>query len=117
MVYGSRLKGKHVDMYWLHKVGNASLTMLTNLLYGISLTDMETGYKVFKKEVIEGMKLRASRFDFEPEITAKISRRGYNIREIAIKFETPRSFEEGKKINAVDGVKAAWYLLRYRFFD
>ena len=77
---------------------------------------METGYKVFEREVIKNMKLKANRFDFEPEITAKILKRGYWIYEVPISFYG-RKFEEGKKITWKDGLKAAYYLLKYRFFD
>ena len=103
-------------MYKLHYLGNVFLTLMTNTLYGSKITDMETGYKVFKKEVIKGMRLRAKRFDFEPEITAKILKRGYKIKEIPIDF-MGRKFKEGKKITWVDGIKALGYLIRYRFSD
>jgi len=92
------------------------LTFMTNLLYGAKITDMETCYKVFRKEVIKGIKLRASRFDFEPEITAKILKKGYDICEVPISF-SGRKFEEGKKITWKDGIKAFYYLLKYRFLD
>ena len=119
VVYGSRLNAIRKDMknmYKLHYIGNMFLTMLTNILYGAKITDMETGYKVFKKEIIKDIKLRASRFDFEPEITAKVLKRGYKIGEVPISF-TARKFEQGKKITWVDGIKAAYYLIKYRFFD
>ena len=103
-------------MYKLHYFGNVFLTFMTNLLYDAKITDMETGYKVFKKDVIKDITLRATRFDFEPEITAKILKRRYKIHEVPISF-VGRSFEEGKKINWVDGVKAFYYLIKYRFFD
>ena len=89
---------------------------MTNLLYGTRITDMETGYKVFRKEIIDGIRLRANRFDFEPEITSKILKKGCRIYEVPISF-AGRKFEEGKKITWRDGVKAAYYLLKYRFFD
>ena len=119
VVYGSRLeaiRNNMKSMYKLHYIGNLFLTMLTNLLYGSKITDMETGYKVFEREVIKNMKLKANRFDFEPEITAKILKRGYWIYEVPISFYG-RKFEEGKKITWKDGLKAAYYLLKYRFFD
>jgi len=119
VVYGSRLKSFHLklkDMYFLHYFGNVFLTLLTNILYGTGITDMETGYKVFRRKIIKNMKLRATRFDIEPEITAKILKRGYKICEVPINFN-PRRFEEGKKITWKDGVKAAWYLVKYRFMD
>ena len=119
VVYGSRMetiKKNMSNMYKLHYFGNIFLTLVTNVLYGTKISDMETGYKVFRKEVLEGISLRARRFDFEPEITAKILKKGYKIIEIPIGF-TARKFEEGKKITWRDGVKALFYLIRYRFFD
>lgn len=123
VVYGSRFLGKRLVLFGkektklpLHWIGNRGLTLLTNLLYFNSITDMETGCKVFKKVVIKNIKLRARRFDFEPEITAKILKNGYKIKELPIEFN-PRSFEEGKKITWRDGIKAAYYLLKYRFMD
>jgi len=116
VVYGSRLKGHTKYMYLHHYLGNWALTLMTNTLYGSMLTDMETCYKVFRREVIEGMKLKAKRFDFEPEITAKILKRGYKIVEVPIRFHA-RKFEEGKKINWKDGAKAAYYLVKYRIMD
>ena len=123
VVYGSRFLGKKVSFFGLRKIpiplhwiGNRGLTFITNLLYNGSITDMETGCKVFRKSVVNRMKLKAKRFDFEPEITAKILKRGYKIKEIPIDFK-PRSFNEGKKITWRDGIKAAYYLLKYRFFD
>lgn len=119
VVYGSRLEAIRrnlKNMYKLHYIGNLFLTLATNLLYGAKISDMETGYKVFRKEVIKSINLRAKRFDFEPEVTAKILKRGYKIYEVPIRF-TGRKFGEGKKITWVDGVKAAYYLLKYRFVD
>ncbi len=119
VVYGSRLetiRKNMQNMYKLHYFGNVFLTVMTNILYGAKITDMETGYKVFRKEVIENMKLRARRFDFEPEITAKILKRGYRIKEIPISFAA-RKFDEGKKITWRDGIKALYYLIKYRVSD
>ena len=119
VVYGSRLEAikKNIkNMYKLHYLGNMFLTLMTNILYGTKITDMETGYKVFRKEVIKGIKLRARRFDFEPEITAKILKKGYKITEVPIGF-AGRKFDEGKKITWRDGVKALYYLIKYRFSD
>ncbi len=104
------------NMYKLHYIGNVFLTAMTNVLYGSKITDMETGYKVFRKEVIKDMKLRAKRFDFEPEITAKILKKGYKITEVPIDF-VARKFNEGKKITWVDGIYALYYLIKYRFTD
>ena len=119
VVYGSRLKAikKNLkNMYKTHYFGNVLLTMLTNILYGVRLSDMETGYKVFKKEVIQGMNLKAKRFDLEPEITAKILKRGYKITEVPIDF-IGRKFKEGKNITWRDGLKALYYLVKYRIID
>jgi len=119
VVYGSRLKAirKNIkNMYKLHYIGNTVLTLMTNLLYGSMISDMETCYKVFRKEVIKDMKLKARRFDFEPEITAKILKKGYKIKEVPINF-VGRSFNEGKKITWKDGIKALYSLVKYRFVD
>ena len=119
VVYGSRLeaiKRNLKKMYKLHYFGNLFLTIVTNMLYGAKITDMETGYKVFRKEVIQNINLRAKRFDFEPEITAKILKKGYKITEVPIDF-MGRKFNEGKKITWKDGVKALYYLIKYRFTD
>ncbi len=117
IVYGSRfLGGAHrVTMFW-HQVANKILTFMTNILYDSILTDMETGYKVFRREVIEGMKIRSKRFNFEPEFTAKILKRKYRIFEVPITFN-PRDYEDGKKIGLKDAFEAVIALLRYRFFD
>lgn len=117
VVYGSRLLGHHINMYWLHWVGSKFLNLSTNILYGSRLTDMETCYKMFRREVISGMNLRAKGFELEPEITSKILKRRYKIKEVPIRFDNPRTFKEGKKINVMDGIKAAYYLMKYRFFD
>ena len=119
VVYGSRFEiiTKNLSkMYKLHYLGNLFLTFLTNILYGARITDMETCYKVFRKEVIDGINLKATRFDFEPEITAKILKKGYKIHEVQINFYG-RKFDEGKKITWVDGVKAVFYLVKYRVLD
>lgn len=119
VVYGSRLnaiKKNLKKMYKLHYFGNLFLTIMTNILYGAKITDMETGYKVFRKEVINNINLKAKRFDFEPEITAKILKKGYKITEVPINF-MGRKFDEGKKITWKDGVKAMYYLIKYRFTD
>ena len=115
VVYGSRMLGHHINMYSLHFFGNKFLSLATNIIYACKVTDMETGYKVFRKEVIDGMNLKANKFDFEPEITAKILKRGYKIIEVPIDFTNPRTFSQGKKITWKDGVKHFIYLLKYRF--
>ena len=117
VVYGSRfLGGPHrVAMFW-HMIANRLLTWMTNILYDTILTDMETGYKVFRREVIDGMKIRAKRFDFEPEITAKVLKRHYRIFEVPITFN-PRDYSQGKKIKLKDAFAAVWSLIKYRFVD
>jgi len=117
VVYGSRFLGgpRRVVMYW-HMVANYMLTFMTNILYNTILSDMETGYKVFRKNVVEGMTIHAKRFDFEPEFTAKILKRKYRIFEVPISFN-PRDYSEGKKIKLKDAFEAVWTLLKYRFVD
>jgi len=117
VVYGSRfLGGPHrVTMFW-HQVANKLLTFMTNILYDSILTDMETGYKVFRREVIENMKIRSKRFNFEPEFTAKILKRRYRIFEVPITFN-PRDYAEGKKIGLKDAFEAVWALILYRFIN
>jgi glycosyltransferase involved in cell wall biosynthesis len=117
VVYGSRFLGasRRVAMFW-HMIANRMLTLMTNLLYDTILSDMETGYKVFKKEVVEDMPLHAKRFEFEPEFTAKILKRKYRIFEVPITFN-PREYAEGKKIGLSDAFEAVWALIKYRFVD
>jgi glycosyltransferase involved in cell wall biosynthesis len=117
VVYGSRFLGAahRVTMFW-HQVANKLLTFMTNIMYDSILTDMETGYKVFRREVIEGMTIRSKRFNFEPEFTAKILKRKYRIFEVPITFN-PRDYTDGKKIKLRDAFEAVFALLRYRFFD
>jgi len=119
VVYGSRfeaIRKNFKKMYKLHYIGNMFLTVMTNILYGAKISDMETCYKVFKREVIKDIRLKANRFDFEPEITAKILKKGYKIFEVPISF-AGRKFKDGKKITWVDGIKAAYYLIKYRFVN
>ena len=117
VVYGSRFLGasRRVAMFW-HMIANKMLTLFTNLLYDTILTDMETGYKVFKREVVDDMPLHAKRFDFEPEFTAKILKRKYRIFEVPISFN-PRDYSDGKKIGLSDAFEAIWTLIKYRFVD
>lgn len=117
VVYGSRfLGGPHrVTMFW-HMVANKLLTLMTNILYNSILTDMETGYKLFRSEIIKSIPLRARRFDFEPEITAKLLKRNTRIFEVPISFN-PREYSEGKKIAFKDAFQAVWTLIKYRFVD
>jgi glycosyltransferase involved in cell wall biosynthesis len=117
VVYGSRfLGGPRKTMFFWNMVANRSLTLLTNILYNTILSDMETGYKVFRAEVVRGMRLRSRRFEFEPEITAKVLKRGHRIYEVPISYNG-REWHEGKKIKWTDAPIAAWTLLRYRFTD
>jgi len=117
VVYGSRfLGGAGEAMLSLHRLGNKFLTAITNLLYGSSLSDMETCYKVFRAELIKSIPLHSNRFEIEPEITAKLLKRGYKIREVPIRYKG-REFHEGKKITWKDGFDALWTLLKYRFID
>lgn len=117
VVYGSRFLGapRRAMMFW-HMIANQLLTLLTNILYDTILSDMETGYKVFKAEVIKGLPLRSRRFDFEPEVTAKVLKRRYRIYEVPISF-APREYWEGKKIGLRDAFEAVWTLLKYRLVD
>lgn len=117
VVYGSRFLGgpRRPVMFW-HMVANKGLTLMTNILYNNILTDMETGYKVFRREIVQGMQIKARRFDFEPEFTAKILKRRVRLYEVPISFN-PRDYEEGKKIGLRDAFVAVWTLLKYRFVD
>ncbi|HJS30290.1 MAG TPA: glycosyltransferase family 2 protein [Anaerolineales bacterium] len=117
VVYGSRFLGgpRRPTMFW-HMVANKMLTLITNILYNSILTDMETGYKVFRREVVDGIRLRANRFDFEPEFTAKILKRKVRIFEVPITFN-PRDYEDGKKIGMRDAFQAVWALIKFRFLD
>jgi glycosyltransferase involved in cell wall biosynthesis len=117
VVYGSRFLGasRRVTMFW-HQVANKLLTFMTNILYNTILTDMETGYKVFRREILTGMILHANSFDFEPEFTAKILKRKYRIFEVPITFN-PREYSEGKKIKLHDAFAAVWTLVKYRFVE
>lgn len=117
VVYGSRfLGGPRAAMSLSHMLGNKFLTILTNILYGTSLSDMETCYKCFRRDVIADMPLRSRRFEIEPELTAKILKRGYTIFEVPISYNG-RIFHEGKKISWLDGWPAVRTLLKYRFVD
>jgi glycosyltransferase involved in cell wall biosynthesis len=119
VVYGSRLSGgkpQRVHLFW-HRVGNDFLTFLTNLLYNTTLSDMETCYKMFKKEVIAGMNIRSNDFSVEPELTAKVLKNKLlRIYEMPISYYG-RNYAEGKKINWTHGFGALWTLLKYRFMD
>ena len=116
VVYGSRFTGERRNMLFLHWVGNRFLSLVTNILYNSTLSDMETCYKLFDRRVLDGMRLTADRFDFEPEFTAKILRRGIRIYEVPISY-AGREPDEGKKITWHDGISALWTLVKYRFVD
>jgi len=124
VVYGTRLsrlpdfKGEQrTPQFFLHYMGNKFLSLVTSVIYLQWITDMETCYKLFPKKATEHFSLKARGFEFEPEITAKLLKLGYKIYEIPIQV-TPRGYDEGKKIHAVkDGLRAVWYLLKYRFVD
>lgn len=117
VIYGSRfLGGPRAAMSLTHTLGNQMLTVITNVLYGTSLSDMETCYKCFRRDVIDGMVLRSRAFEIEPELTAKILKQGYSIFEVPISYNG-RAFHEGKKISWKDGFSAVRTLVRYRFVD
>ena len=114
VVYGSRFTGERKNMLPLHWLGNRLLSLVTNILYSSTLSDMETCYKLFDRRVLEGITIQSDRFDFEPEITAKVLRRGYRIYEVPISY-AGREPDEGKKITWRDGLGALRALVRYRF--
>lgn len=114
VVYGSRVLSRAAHSSTTFYLGGRLLSILTNLLYGSSVTDEPTCYKMFRREVLEEFRLECRGFEFCPEVTAKVLRLGYSIVEIPISY-TPRSRSEGKKIGVRDGVEAIWYLLKYRF--
>lgn len=123
VVYGNRFKnyplkiwGKDKTILPTHWIGNMMLALVTNLLYGSNLRDMETGYKVLSKKVLDKIDLKAKRFEFEPEVTAKVLRKGYKIYEVPITV-TPRTHKEGKKISWKDGFSALWTLIKYRLIN
>ena len=116
VVYGSRFTGERRNMLLLHWIGNRFLSMTTNVLYNTTLSDMETCYKLLDRDLIEEMDLTSERFDIEPEITAKVLKRGIRIYEVPISY-SGREFDEGKKITWRDGFAALWTLTKYRFRD
>lgn len=117
IVYGSRFLGgaRRPILFW-NMIANKLLTFLTNIMYNNILSDMETGYKVFRREVVKDIPLHAKRFDFEPEFTAKVLKRNIRIFEVPITFN-PRDYSQGKKIHLKDAFEALWTLIKYRFFD
>ena len=117
VVFGSRfLGGPHRVLYFWHYLVNIFLTLMSNILNNINLTDMEVCYKAFKTEVLKKIKLKSNRFGFEPEITAKVSKLKVRIYEVPVKYYG-RTYEEGKKIGWKDGVAAVWWILRFRIAD
>lgn len=124
VVYGTRLnrlpnlkKEEKHNLFIIHYFGNRFLSLITSILYSSWITDMETGYKLFPKEALRDIKLNAKGFEFEPEITSKLLKKGYKIKEVSITVD-PRGYKEGKKLNALkDGSKALWTLIKYRFID
>ena len=117
VVYGSRfLGGPHRVLFFWHYVGNMVLTTWSNMFTNVNLTDMETGYKVFTKEVNESLALKCNRFGFEPEFTAKVAKNKFRIYEVPISYNG-RDYSEGKKITWKDGVAAIWYIFKFRFTD
>lgn len=118
VVFGSRFLGggaHRVHFFW-HRMGNGLLTLMSNMLTNLNLTDMEVCYKVFKAEALRSINLKSNRFDFEPEITAKVAKKRYRIYEVPISY-SGRDYEEGKKIGWRDGVQAIWTILKYRIMD
>ncbi len=113
IVYGSRFLGPHLSTMFIYMLGNKFVTLMTNVLYNTNITDMETGYKAFRRGVLSHLKLRANRFDFEPEFTAQALKAGFQIYEVPISYHG-RKFEEGKKLTWRDGVIALWTLIKYR---
>jgi len=117
VVFGSRFLGgdAHRVLYFWHRIGNGVLTLLSNMLTNLNLTDMETCYKVFRREIIQGIQIEENRFGFEPEITAKISKLNYRIYEVGISYYG-RTYSEGKKIGWRDGFRAIYCIFKYNFF-
>ncbi|MCX7966261.1 MAG: glycosyltransferase family 2 protein [Syntrophorhabdaceae bacterium] len=117
VVYGSRfLGGPHRVLYFWHYVGNKIITLLSNMFTDLNLTDMETGYKVFRRDAIKDIEIKSNRFGFEPEITAKVAKKGLRVYEVPISYYG-RSYEDGKKITWKDGVKAVFTILKYNLFS
>lgn len=116
VVFGSRFLGPHRAFLFWHFIANKCLTLLTNILYDTILTDMETCYKAFRSEIIRTTRIRANRFDFEPEITAKVLKQKYKVYEVPIDY-SGRDYQEGKKIGLRDAFEALFALIRYRFMD
>jgi glycosyltransferase involved in cell wall biosynthesis len=116
VVYGSRFTGERRNMLFWHYVGNRFLSLVTNILYNTTLSDMETCYKMFTRKALEGIEIKSSNFQFEPEITAKFLKKGIRIYETPISY-AGREMDEGKKISWRDGLPALWALIKFRFTD
>ncbi len=118
VVFGSRFLGggPHRVLFFWHSLGNRFLTLLANMLNDMNMTDMETGYKVFTREVQQSLRIKSNRFGFEPEFTAKVARKKFRIYEVPISYYG-RGYKEGKKITWRDGMAALFWIFRYRFFD
>ena len=118
VVYGTRFAGggAHRVLFFWHSMGNHLLTMISNMLTNLNLSDMEVGYKVFRAEALKGIELESKRFGFEPEITMKLAKRGCRFYEVPISYHG-RTYEEGKKITWQDGAAALYYMIRYRLGD
>ena len=117
VVFGNRFHGgSHRVLYFWHYISNQALTFLCNMLTNLNLTDMEVGYKVFRREILDSVQFRSNRFGFEPEFTIKVARLGCRIYEVPIRYHG-RTYEEGKKITWRDGVAAVWHILKFRFFE
>jgi len=118
VVYGSRFVGSeaHRVLFFWHSIGNRILTLLSNAFTNLNLTDMETCYKVFRADVLKRIRITSNRFEFEPEITAKVARHGFRVYEVGVSY-AGRDYSEGKKITWKDGIKAVAAIVRYRFFD
>ena len=116
VVYGSRFQGgTHRVLFFWHAVGNRVITTLSNMLTGLNLSDMETGYKVFRADVLKRIRIESNRFGFEPEITAKVAKGGFRVYEVPISY-WGRDYSEGKKISWKDGVAAIYWIVRYNLF-
>jgi glycosyltransferase involved in cell wall biosynthesis len=117
VVFGNRFHGgSHRVLYFWHYISNHVLTFFCNILTNLNLTDMEVGYKVFRREILDSIQFRSDRFGFEPEFTIKVARLGCRIYEVPIRYHG-RTYEEGKKITWRDGIAAVWHILRFRFFE
>ena len=118
VVYGSRFAGggAHRVLFFWHSVGNRGLTLLSNMLSNLNLSDMEVGYKAFRADVLKGIELKSRRFGFEPEITMKLAKKGCRFYEVPISYHG-RTYEEGKKITWKDGIAALYFMIRFKFLD